>query len=144
MTRKRPRILAVDDEPGVLFALQDQLEEEFEVITTERAETALEILATDPSIAVLISDQRMPRMQGDELLAEARSRSDAVRILCSGYTDLPALVRAINDGGIFAFIQKPWDNQELRARLNAAVEQFETWRALRGRSAALTPPEIPD
>src|SRR6186713_1560029 len=101
-----PRILVVDDEPQVLLALQDLLEDEFEVETAEEATEALRIVESDPRIAVVLSDQRMPEMSGDELLAKVRQHSSATRMLCTGYADLEAVVRSVNEGKIFAYVTK--------------------------------------
>src|SRR5438045_789743 len=95
-----PRVLLVDDDPQVLVALQDLLEDDFEVTTTDQPENALRIAAEDPELAVVMSDQRMPRISGDELLARLRERSNATLILCTGYADLNAVVRSINEGRI--------------------------------------------
>lgn len=119
-----PRILVVDDEPQVLLALQDLLEDEFEVETTSEATEALRIVESDPSIAVVLSDQRMPEMTGDELLAKVRQHSSATRMLCTGYADLEAVVRSVNEGRIFAYITKPWDSADLRLKLHHAADYF--------------------
>jgi CheY-like chemotaxis protein len=124
----RPRILVVDDEPGILFALEDQLEADFEVVATQSPELALGLAEKDASIAVVVSDQRMPGMQGDELLAKLRARSRATRILCSGYADVHAVLRCINDAGISAFITKPWDAATLHAKVREGVERFRLGR----------------
>src|SRR5262245_22429511 len=99
-----PRVLVVDDEPQVLIALQDLLEGEFEVTATDRPEQALRVAESDPEIAVVLSDQRMPGMTGDELLSKLRHHSNATRILCTGYADLQAVVRSVNEGKIFAYV----------------------------------------
>src|SRR5262249_3990833 len=75
-----PRVLVVDDEPQVLVALEDLLSEEFDVRGTDQPEQALRIAEEDPDIAVVVSDQRMPRMTGDELLSRLRRCSNAMRI----------------------------------------------------------------
>src|SRR5262245_23939282 len=97
----RERVLVVDDEPQVLVALEDLLSDAFAVTTTDSPEAALELVRKEPDIAVVLSDQRMPRMAGDELLAQLASSSAAARILVTGYADLTAVVRAVNEGRIF-------------------------------------------
>jgi diguanylate cyclase (GGDEF)-like protein/PAS domain S-box-containing protein len=119
-----PKVLLVDDEPQVLLALQDVLESDFEVTATDKPEEALEMAAGDPQIAVVLSDQRMPKMTGDELLAKLRDRSSAACILCTGYADLHAVVRAVNEGRIFAYVTKPWDSADLRHKIRHAAEHF--------------------
>lgn len=119
-----PRILVVDDEPQVLVALQDLLEDDFEVEATDQPATALRLVETDPTIAVVLSDQRMPSMNGDELLARVRKSSGATRMLCTGYADLQAVVRSVNEGQIFGYITKPWDGVDLRLKIHHAADYF--------------------
>ncbi len=78
----RGTILAVDDEPDILVALEDLLEDEYRVLTTSRPAEALDILAAEPDVAVIVSDQRMPGLTGDALLAR-RGRSPTPRRSCS-------------------------------------------------------------
>lgn len=119
-----PRVLVVDDEPQILVALQDLLEPEFEVTATDQPEKALQIAEEDPSMAVVLTDQRMPGMTGDELLARLQERSNASRILCTGYADLQAVVRSVNEGKIFAYVTKPWDGADLRHKMHQAADHF--------------------
>jgi diguanylate cyclase (GGDEF)-like protein/PAS domain S-box-containing protein len=123
-SNRPPRVLVVDDEPQVLVALQDLLETDFEVTTTDEPEKALRIAEQDPEIAVVLSDQRMPRMSGDELLAKLRQHSNATRVLCTGYADLQAVVRSVNEGKIFAYVTKPWDGADLRLKMHHAADHF--------------------
>jgi two-component system cell cycle sensor histidine kinase/response regulator CckA len=120
---KQP-VLVVDDEPQVLVALDDLLSEQFLVRTAESAEKALEIIEQDREIAVVVTDQRMPGMTGDQLLAELSSRSSAPRILVTGYADLTAVVRAVNEGKLFAYVTKPWDGRDLLQKVGRAAEQY--------------------
>lgn len=124
VTNRPPRVLVVDDEPQVLLALQDLLEEDFEVTTTDKPEQALELAEADPELAVVLSDQRMPGMSGDELLSQLRLHSNATRILCTGYADLKAVVRSVNEGKIFAYVTKPWDGVDLRLKIHHAADYF--------------------
>jgi PAS domain S-box-containing protein len=120
----RERVLVVDDEPQVLVALEDLLSDDFTVITTDSPETALHLVKSEPDIAVVLSDQRMPRMAGDELLARLASASTAARILVTGYADLTAVVRAVNEGRIFAYVTKPWTPDDLRLKVTKAAQHF--------------------
>jgi PAS domain S-box-containing protein len=113
----------VDDEPQVLVALEDLLSDQFKVFKTESPDVALEIVQRERDIAVVITDQRMPRMNGDQLLA-ALGDSDASRILVTGFADLSAVVRAVNDGKIFAYVTKPWNAEDLRLKVSKAAEHF--------------------
>jgi PAS domain S-box-containing protein len=133
----RGTILIVDDEPEILTALRDQLEDEFDVWSAVSPLTALEILADEPSISVIVSDQRMPEMTGDVMLARAREISDAQTILLTGYADLGAVVNAINNGRISAYLQKPWEPALLMSMVSNAHEQCELRRALAVEQALL-------
>src|SRR5688572_1466018 len=120
----RERVLVVDDEPQVLVALEDLLSDDFTVITTDSPEAALRLVKNEPDIAVVLSDQRMPRMAGDELLARLSHSSSAARILVTGYADLSAVVRAVNEGRIFAYVTKPWTPEDLRLKVTKAAQHF--------------------
>jgi PAS domain S-box-containing protein len=124
MEAVKERVLLVDDEPQVLVALEDLLDEDFVVLKTASPEHALEIVHDDPNIAVVISDQRMPRMTGDELLAQLGASSEARRILVTAFADLSAVIRAVNNGKIFAYVTKPWNPDDLRLKVRKAAEHF--------------------
>ena len=124
---QRPRVLAVDDEEQILISINDLLEEEFEVRTANSGAQALEILQKD-RCAVIVTDQRMPEMTGDEFLHKAQEISGASRILLTGYADLNALQRAVNHGKIFAYLPKPWDPSALRQTIKDAVKHYEIVR----------------
>ncbi len=119
-----PHVLVVDDEKQVLVALEDLLERDFRVTATDQPSRALKLAEEDPSIAVVMSDQRMPGMTGDELLTRLRGSSDAVGILCTGYADIHAVVRSVNEGKIFAYVTKPWDGVDLRLKIQHAADYF--------------------
>lgn len=133
----RGTILAVDDEPDILVALEDLLEDEYRVLTASRPEAALEILKAEPDVAVIVSDQRMPGMTGDALLARARGLSDAQTILLTGYADLSAVTSALNRGGITGYVTKPWDAGLLRGAVRAAYERHRLGRDLATERALL-------
>lgn len=133
----RGTILIVDDEPEILTALRDQLEDEFDVWSAVSPVTALEILGDEPSISVIVSDQRMPEMTGDVFLSRAREISDAQTILLTGYADLGAVVSAINNGRISAYAQKPWEPALLMSMVANAHEQCQLRRSLRQEQALL-------
>lgn len=120
----RPRILIVDDDEHVTRSLARSLRDQFIVFTANSAAAALEIMARE-DIAVVLTDQRMPGLTGVELLEQIQTiRPDAVGIIISGYTDIVALVDAINLGTVRGYIPKPWDIAELRQRLNSAVHTY--------------------
>ena len=133
----RGTILAVDDEPDILVALEDLLEDEYRVLTTSRPAEALEMIAAEPDIDVILSDQRMPGLTGDALLAQAREISDAQAILLTGYADISAVVSALNRGGITGYVTKPWDPSLLRNAVRAAHERHRLARELATERALL-------
>lgn len=119
---EKAKVLFVDDERQILIALRALFRSQYQVFVAESGAAALEILARE-TIHVLVSDQRMPKMLGHELLREAQKRSPhTMRLLLTGYSDLGAIMHSINDGEIFRFIHKPWDNTEIRATLENAVK----------------------
>ena len=120
----RTKVIGVDDEPQILTSLQDLLEDDFSVQTTTNAESALRVLEEN-GVAVIISDQRMPGLTGDEFLRRASTLSYATRMLITGYSDWDALVRAVNDGKIYSYVQKPWDPAELKMKVAKAVEHYQ-------------------
>ncbi|HST93868.1 MAG TPA: PAS domain-containing protein, partial [Microvirga sp.] len=133
---KTGTILLVDDEPDILVALEDLFEDSYRVLSTTSPLKALDILEREPDVAIIISDQRMPEMPGDEFLAMARRRSDAEAILLTGYADLKAVIGAVNKGGIMAYVPKPWDPTALSSMVASAYErrilarELDTERAL--------------
>jgi PAS domain S-box-containing protein len=123
-------VLIVDDEPQVAAALADALEEDFRIRTASAPEEALTTLRNDKSIAVVISDQRMPGMTGDELLASAKRVSMATRLLITAYADIGAVVRAVNDGHIFGYIAKPWQPHDLMLTVSRAAEYCDLKKSM--------------
>lgn len=124
-TETMPRhVLVVDDERQILDSLSDLLEDEFEVHATDDGEVALKILADYP-VSVIITDQRMPKMEGDELLARAAEMSLATRVLLTGYADLQSVTRAVNRSHIYAYIAKPWDPIELQLTVARAADHHD-------------------
>ncbi len=121
---ERPTILVVDDEPGVLKAIQRLLKSDYQVVLASKPESALEVLKKQP-VAVLLADQRMPEMSGVELLEAARNiQPHTMRILLTGYADIDATIAAVNQGQIFYYMTKPYEPQELRLIIQRAVEQY--------------------
>lgn len=121
----KAQVLVVDDEPKILDSLCHLLEESFTVVTSGNALAALDLLRLAP-FSVILADQRMPGLTGDQFLAKAQELSDASRILITGYTDIEALVRAVNQGQIHTYVSKPWDPMRLRMTvLEAARHSHE-------------------
>lgn len=121
------RILFVDDEANILRALERVfIEEDYEILTATSGEDALEILMSVPPVQVVVSDYRMPRMNGVDFLRRVRGEwPGIVRAVLSGYADTAAIVSAINEGQIYRFIPKPWNDTDLRMTIAAAVEQHK-------------------
>jgi PAS domain S-box-containing protein len=126
----KERVLVVDDEPQVLVALEDLLGDKFTVFKTGSAVDALEVMKRERDIAVIITDQRMPNMNGDELLAKLGPSSDAQRIMLTGFADLSAVIRAVNDGKLFSYVTKPWSAEDLQLKVQSAVEHFRLAKEL--------------
>ncbi len=122
------KMLIVDDEPANLRTLARLFREDYEVLTAESGDDALALLGQH-DVALLITDQRMPGMTGIELLKKTVPlRPRMVRIILTGYTDVDALVEAINCGQVYRYVAKPWDNEELRLTVKRALEHYETSR----------------
>lgn len=113
MRMKKGSVLCVDDEPNILRSLHWMLHRDFDVMTAPDGHAALDMLRKH-DFDVIVSDQRMPGMIGSELLREARKQAPrAMRILLTGYSDMQAILRSINEGEVFRFVNKPWSNEEL-------------------------------
>ena len=120
---QRPKVLVVDDEPAVLETLYELLRRDYEPLTTTDPEEALVLLA-EHDIALVMADQRMPGTTGAELLAQAALMCpDTARVIFTGYSDINALVQAINLGRVFRYVAKPWNPPELLDLVAACVRQ---------------------
>ncbi|HEY3664869.1 MAG TPA: PAS domain-containing protein [Polyangiaceae bacterium] len=114
----------MDDEPQILNALEDLLGDDYTIFKSESPERALDLVHEDDDIAVVITDQRMPKMNGDEFLRKIGEQSHALRIMVSGFADLPAVLRAVNEGKVYAYVTKPWDEMDLLRKVQTAAEHF--------------------
>jgi len=125
METGKPRILCVDDEPLVLEALARQLRPHFAVATAPGGEAGLETIGAQAPFAVVMSDMRMPGMNGAEFLQHVRARiPDTTRVLLTGHSDLDVAIAAVNHGNIFRFLTKPCAPDVLIQALWAGVEQY--------------------
>lgn len=133
-TRTRT-LLLVDDEQNILSALTRLLRRDgYIILRAGSAKEGLELLGKH-KVGVIVSDQRMPDVTGVEFLSEVKNNyPDTVRIMLSGFTELNAVTDAINEGAIFKFLTKPWDDGLLRKNVQAAFEYYE----LRHENARLT------
>lgn len=141
MSANKGRVLCVDDEPQVVRALQWLLQKDFEVHTVTSAADGLRVLL-EHDFDVVISDQRMPGIPGVEFLREARKVAPrAIRILLTGYADLDAMTRSVNESEIYRFVTKPWDVRELPRVIAEAVQiaQQAPWPPQDPDSSELTP-----
>lgn len=123
---KKPKMLVVDDEPDNLDLLYRTFRRNFNVFKAESGGQALEILAAEGEVAVIISDQRMPEMKGTEFLSKTVPEfPNTVRIILTGFTDIEDLVDAINSGQVYKYITKPWDPNELKVVVERAAQTYE-------------------
>jgi FixJ family two-component response regulator len=123
---KRKTVLCVDDETQILNSLKRVLRREnYDLLTAVGGAEALKVLERE-TVHVVITDQRMPGMTGVELLAQIKERwPHIVRIVLSGYADAGVMMEAINNGEIFRFLAKPWDDDELKAAICDALNQYD-------------------
>ncbi|MEB3282781.1 MAG: SpoIIE family protein phosphatase [Lyngbya sp.] len=120
------KLMVVDDEPDNLDLLYRTFRREFRVYKADSALNALEILQQEGEMAIIISDQRMPEMNGTEFLSQTVERfPDTIRILLTGYTDVEDLVEAINSGQVFKYITKPWSPEALKSVVQQASETYK-------------------
>lgn len=124
---KPTQIVILDDELNILHALTRLLRTEaFGIVTTTNHEEALQALLDDKGIKVVLSDQRMPAISGVDFLTKVKeSRPDIVRILFTGYTDIQAAEDAINKGAVYRFINKPWNDEDMRTTVRQAIEYYD-------------------
>jgi response regulator RpfG family c-di-GMP phosphodiesterase len=128
-TGERLNMLIVDDEPAILSSLKGLFRRQFNIETAESGEEALEIINTkDITWHIVLSDQRMPGINGCELLREVRAKFRFVTsVLITGYTDVDDLIKAVNEGHIFGYVAKPWNPRQLKVMVTKAAEftQFQ-------------------
>jgi len=121
-------VLVVDDETDNLDTFRFNFKKQFSLLTATDGDEALRILR-ERDVAVIVTDQRMPRMSGLDLLRAAREvRPDAVGVILTAFTDIDVLVSAINLGQVYRYITKPWDSREVRGVLTQAIERFHLMR----------------
>ncbi len=123
---RRHTILLVDDEESVLHALVRLLRPEpYDLLTATNGRQAVDMIAQRP-IDLVLTDYRMPEMNGVELLREIRPRyPDAMRIVLSGYANVDTMLNAVSVGEVYRFVVKPWANDELRQVIRQALEYYD-------------------
>lgn len=137
--RTTPTILIVDDEEMVLMALRSflELETAYRVVTSLSPVDALDTVR-DERVDVIVADFMMPVMDGIEFLRQAREiRPHATRILLTGYADMRNAIRAINEAGLYHYLEKPWDNDRLKLVVRNGVERSSLVNELDSRITAL-------
>ncbi len=122
---RRHGLLIVDDERDVLESLRHLFHRRYRVFTADNGADALKLVDRE-DVHVILSDQRMPGMPGDVFLGRVRqSHPDIVRLLFTGYAEIQTVISAVNQGGIFRYLHKPWDADEIQSVVAQAAEQFE-------------------
>ena len=122
----KPALLILDDEPNVIKAIKRLLfDTDYKIYTASTSKDAMQIF-DEHEIQLVISDYRMPEMNGVEFLSRIKKLyPNTVRMILSGYADVQAVVEAINDGQVYKFIAKPWNDQELLTTIMRAFEQYK-------------------
>ncbi|MEL7144579.1 MAG: SpoIIE family protein phosphatase [Cyanobacteria bacterium J06573_11] len=130
------KLLVVDDEPDNLDLLYRTFRRDFRVFKATSGAEALDVLDAQGEMAIIISDQRMPKMNGTEFLSKTVERfPDTIRMVLTGYTDVEDLVSAINSGKVFKYITKPWNPKKLKVVIAQAAE---TYSVIKNRTHALS------
>lgn len=121
---RRFTLLFVDDEENILNALKRVfLEENYEILTATSGEKAIEIM--NNTVHLVMSDHRMPKMLGSELLKEIKNRwPETIRVMLTGQADVQAIMGAVNEGAVYKFITKPWNDEDLRLTISLALQQY--------------------
>ncbi len=126
MNKLKIPVLYVDDERHNLYAFRAAFRNDYEIFLAEGADEAREILA-EKRIPVIVADQRMPKETGIEFFESIKdSQPDTMRILHTGYTDIQAVISAVNLGNIFRYLQKPWREEEIRQAIESAYEIYDS------------------
>ena len=139
MDNGQPRVMIVDDEDMVITSIRAflQLETDYDIHGFTAPEQAADFLKANP-VEVVVSDYLMPKMTGLQLLARAKQvQPEAARVLLTGHADKQSAIQAINDVGLFQYLEKPWDNAQLLLVVNAAIERTRLLRDLRSKISEL-------
>ncbi len=119
------KVLFVDDEPNILQAYSRTLRKEFEIMTATSGAAALDIAVKDGPFAVVVSDMRMPEMDGVEFLSRLKKQTpDTVRVMLTGNADQQTAIDAVNKGDIFRFLNKPCPPENMSQTLYSAIDQY--------------------
>lgn len=127
-TKSRAAILYIDDEEHNLVAFKAVLRRDFEIYTAISVKEARKYLE-DYEIKIIVSDQRMPQTTGVQFFSEIKkSHPEPIRILLTGYSDMEAVIDAINKGEVYRYLTKPWDSDYMKSILQQAMELFDLRR----------------
>lgn len=120
-----PKVIFIDDEPHILKAFVRLFrKEEIDIFTSTSPEEVCQLIQTE-TFALIVSDQRMPELEGTKLLERVRDLSPAtIRIILTGYADKDAAIEAINQGSVYRFLTKPWNDDELRNEVKRAIDEY--------------------
>ncbi|WP_419802436.1 response regulator [Mucilaginibacter sp.] len=125
MQEKKINILFIDDEENNLISFRAVFRLKYEVLTAINAADALHILETQP-VEIIVTDQRMPNMTGSEFLEIVLEKyPDPMRILLTGYSDISAVIEAVNKGKVFHYLTKPWNEEELDNTIKKAFDKYQ-------------------
>ncbi|HEX7692024.1 MAG TPA: response regulator [Sediminibacterium sp.] len=128
MEEKKINVLYVDDEPNNITSFRAAFRRTFNIFTAESAEEGMKILDTEP-VDVILSDQRMPKMTGIEFFQSIlATHPEPIRILITGYTDINAVIDAINVGQVYKYLSKPWNEEDVKNFIFKAFEVLELRR----------------
>lgn len=124
-----PKILIVDDEENILNSLKRLFRKEpYEILTAISGEEGLKIL-DDHQVDLIISDLKMPQMSGVEFLKRAKEKNPVpLRIVLTGHADLKSIIDAIDQGEVYRFLLKPWDDEELKMTIRQALDYYHLWK----------------
>lgn len=126
MSTPLPRILVVDDEEAILETMTFTFQDDYEVFTSNDPRKALDILDENAPFAAVLTDQRMPEMSGVEFVSEVwRRHPNTVRMILTGFSDMDAIIQAINDGHVYSYITKPWEPDQLKQVMKQATEHYK-------------------
>lgn len=124
---KKIKVLYIDDEPNNLVSFKASFRFKYNILIANNANEAIERLSENPDIAVILSDQKMPGKTGVEFFEEIYATyPNVIRILITGFTDIDAVINAINKGHVFRYIKKPWDEQDVISAIEEAYKFYVT------------------
>ena len=132
-------VLIVDDEEMVITSIRAflQLETDYQVVGVTAPVEAVKYLESNP-VDVVVSDYLMPKMTGLQVLAKAKDlQPEAARVLLTGHADKQSAIQAINDVGLYQYLEKPWDNSQLLLVIQSAIERTQLLRTLHEKITAL-------